>query len=117
MFVLHGERFAFPDGKGRWQVSTDGGTNPVWSADGTKLFFQDVKGSAIYAADVTTEPSVRFGMPELILDADSLELALPSGWSVSADGQRFVTLRADVADADPGALSVIEHWFEEYRGR
>jgi len=29
----------FPTPGGKWQVSTNGGTNPVWSWDGKKLFF------------------------------------------------------------------------------
>ena len=29
----------FPDGAGRWQISSNGGTAPRWSPDGTELFF------------------------------------------------------------------------------
>ena len=71
----------------------------------------------IYAVDVTTDPSVRFGMPQPVLDAKSLGLDLTAGWSVSADGQRFVTLQADTENNEPSVISVIENWFEEYRGR
>ncbi|HYC87986.1 MAG TPA: winged helix-turn-helix domain-containing protein [Thermoanaerobaculia bacterium] len=31
---------SYPGGEGRWQVSTDGGENPSWSADGRTIYFQ-----------------------------------------------------------------------------
>jgi hypothetical protein len=30
----------YPDTGGRWQVSTDGGNEPVWRRDGREIFFQ-----------------------------------------------------------------------------
>lgn len=30
----------YPDGEGRWQISSDGGENPSWSADGQTIYFQ-----------------------------------------------------------------------------
>ena len=36
-------------GEGKWMVSTDGGTQPVWSRDGRTLYYRD--GIHIVAAD------------------------------------------------------------------
>src|SRR5262249_15477715 len=39
---------AFPGPAGKWQVSTGGGTNPIWSPDGRELFYR--AGSRLMAA-------------------------------------------------------------------
>jgi len=107
----------FPSGKGKWQVSTNGGGSPQWSPDGATLYYSDNDDKTIYAVSVTTEPSVVFGMPEPVLDADALGINISQGWSVTDDGQRFVAFQADEEHKDPGRISVVEHWYEEYRGR
>jgi Tol biopolymer transport system component len=108
----------FPSGSGRWQVSVRSGANPLWSADGSMLYFQsDDDEKKIYAVEVVTEPAVRFGIPQEVLDAGSLGLDLNAGWSVTADGQRFLALKADVEAANLNSISVIENWHEEYRDR
>ena len=42
----------FPDGAGRWQISSNGGTAPRWSPDGTELFF--VEGNRLMRVGVST---------------------------------------------------------------
>ena len=49
----------FPEGGFFWQVSTDGGSMPQWSRDGSELFY--VQGTALMAAEVSTEGSFRQG--------------------------------------------------------
>jgi serine/threonine-protein kinase len=108
----------FPSGAGKWQVSVRGGSNPVWSADGTTLYFHNTTGETkIYAVDVVTEPSVRFGMPREVLDAAALGLDVSSGWSVTADGKRVLALQAETDGDKTNSISVIENWHEEYRDR
>src|SRR5271167_4375514 len=33
---------SFPEGKGKWQVSTNSGSYPVWSENGKELFFKNL---------------------------------------------------------------------------
>jgi Tol biopolymer transport system component len=80
----------FPDGPGKWQVSTDGGAFPRWRADGRELFFFF---GAMFAADIRVAgASLRPGVPRRIFG-----LADPSAnhfahhrFAVSPDGQRFL---------------------------
>ena len=47
----------FPEtSRGRWQVSTGGGSEPIWSPDGRELFFLD-GATRLVAADVRTVPA------------------------------------------------------------
>ena len=44
----------YPGPGGKWQVSTDGGSEPVWNPKGRELFYR--AGNKMMAVDVTTEP-------------------------------------------------------------
>ncbi len=108
----------YPSGTGKWQVSTQGGSSARWSADGSKIYFVSSERDKLFEIEVTREPSLRFTVPSLVLDAEALGLALGAGWWPSADGQRFVVLKAsEEAASDRRAISVIENWFEAFRAR
>ena len=82
----------YPGPGGRVQVSSGGGTEPVWSRDGRRLFYK--AGRRMMVATLSPPPNVR------VLSRDSLFAAQPlrnlSGamYDVAADG-RVLTLRAD----------------------
>jgi serine/threonine protein kinase len=40
---------------GRWQVSTEGGSQPRWSPSGNELFFSNASATVLYAASVKVE--------------------------------------------------------------
>ncbi|HEX6883717.1 MAG TPA: protein kinase [Planctomycetota bacterium] len=81
----------------RTRVSVDGGSQPRWSADGTELFFE-LRGTALLSAQVAPDPAggLRVGTPELLfrLPPDTLR-----GWDVARDGQRFLLVLVDPAEA------------------
>jgi Tol biopolymer transport system component/predicted Ser/Thr protein kinase len=75
---------SIPAGKGRWQISTDGGDWPVWRRDGKELFFR--QGTQIMAAPIRlTETSVESGKPQALF-----EVSADTRFQVSRDGQRFL---------------------------
>jgi Tol biopolymer transport system component len=81
-------------------ISTNGGKAPVWSRDGTELFYRE--GSAMMAVSVTYEPTFTPSAPVLLFDgpyqADGT--GHPS-YDVAPDG-RFLMMRSE-----PGRLSQI----------
>jgi eukaryotic-like serine/threonine-protein kinase len=54
----------------RWRVSVDGGTSPVWSADGQTLFFQ--RGKAIMAASVRPGSAFSYTPPKVLFEGPYL---------------------------------------------
>ena len=56
--------FAGPGG--RSQISTDGGSEPVWSRDGRELFY--LNGDRMMAVEITTAPAFRAGAPRLLFE-------------------------------------------------
>jgi len=45
----------FPGPGGKWQVSTDGGSEAVWNPNGKEIFYRN--GNKMMAVAVTTEPA------------------------------------------------------------
>ena len=54
----------YPSAEGRWQVSTDGGYGPVWSANGRELFYRN--GSKMMAVTVQTGSEFSAGKPNVL---------------------------------------------------
>ncbi len=109
----------FPEGSGKWQVSTGGGNWPRWSADGKTLYYR--RQLALMAVDVQTDPTVRLGAPtELFsvnLTGQDLGMGRPDGFSVSPDG-RFLFVRRSTRGAEAAAAAgivLVQNWFEEFR--
>jgi Tol biopolymer transport system component len=57
---------SFSSLNGRWQVSTDGGTEPVWSRDGRTLYY---RGSGkLMAVDIAQGPAFTPSAPRVVFD-------------------------------------------------
>ena len=52
---------------GRWQVSTGGGTRPLWSRDGRELFYLDASGFLTAVAVERREDALSIGRPEVVI--------------------------------------------------
>jgi len=117
----------YPDlAGGRWQISTAGGTRPIWRADGSELFYfrtenpanANASSGSIMAVPVDYEPAFRPGIPVAILAGD---YAAPNQgqhvYDVSADGQRFLTMKADDDARERGRaeLVVVQNWLPRIR--
>ena len=99
------------------QISSDGGREPLWSRDGTEIFFRN--GDKMMSVPVETGPEFSFGTPEIVFKSDSY-YADPLGvreYDVSLDGQRFLMLKPEVPLEDTVITEfvVVENWFEEIR--
>ena len=83
----------FPEGPGKWQVSTDGGTWPRWRRDSKELYFSLAPN--VMAADIrVTDSSLQPGVPKTLFAADNPNAQLNHNpylrFAVSADGKNFL---------------------------
>ncbi|HET9363190.1 MAG TPA: hypothetical protein VFO58_25750, partial [Vicinamibacterales bacterium] len=103
---------------GLWQVSTAGGTRPVWARNGRELFYLDAS-NALTAVPVDMSGStINIGSPAKVFDTRYSEPNPSRHYDVSADGQRFLMLKAtSEPNATPLSMVVVEHWFEELKQR
>jgi len=109
----------FPDvSSGHWQVSTDGGTRPIWTRSGQELVYVSTTG-ALMRVGVARGPSWVATTPTLVVKEGYL--ANPNWWGlsydISSDGQRFLMIKEGGADgtAAPATIIVVQHWVEELK--
>ena len=105
---------------GRWQVSTAGGTRPVWARSGRELFYLDASNALTAVPVSTSGPTISVGIPAKVFDTKYAEPNPSRHYDVSADGQRFLMLKASATgdpNATPVSMVLVEHWFEELKQR
>jgi eukaryotic-like serine/threonine-protein kinase len=98
----------------RFQVSTDGGGEPLWASTGRELYFRT--GTRMMAVDLTGAADLRIGKPRTLFEGDYLNWA-NGDFDVTADGQRFVMVRPTNPETAAKALSIRLNWLEELKVR
>ena len=98
------------------QITTEGGSAPVWSRDGRELFYHS--GNGMYVVEVSTNGTVEHGLPSLLFEG-------PYRWSfdgiasydVTGDRQRFLMIELGQSEAWETQLNVILSWGDELKAR
>jgi len=109
----------FPDvTSGPWQVSTNGGTRPMWAPNGHELFYVARDGALMRVA-VTGGPRWTAGAPTKLLDG---RYSVRTGgnpardYDITPDGQRFLMLKEATGDATaPPQIVIVQHFDEELK--
>jgi len=112
-FEVYVQRYPGPGGK--YQVSTEGGTEPVWNPNGRELFFRS--SDKMMAVDIATQSGFTAGKPHVLFEGRYQTSPLTaSNYDVSPDGQRFLMLKPiEQAQAAPTQINVVLNWFEELK--
>ncbi len=81
---------AFPGPGAPVQISSQGGGNPTWSADGTQLYFRSLSQD-LMAADVKTGERFEAGASRVLFNFPLvLSIGTVARYAPSPDGQRFI---------------------------
>jgi serine/threonine-protein kinase len=103
---------------GRWQVSTGGGTQPLWARDGKELFYRAVDGAVMRAA-VDGGTTFKSDTPMRLFPGPYLAGGGNGGrtYDMSPDGKRFLMVKEGAPDerAAPHSLILVQNWFEELK--
>jgi serine/threonine protein kinase/Tol biopolymer transport system component len=101
----------FPGPDRRWPVSTQGGTQPLWSRNGRQIFYR--MGNKMMVVDVSGGADLTLSQPRQLFDQryvfQNISLA---NYDVSPDGERFVMIKEE---AGSGRLNVVLNWTEELK--
>jgi Tol biopolymer transport system component len=81
-------------------VSTEGGLDPRWSADGSTLYYIARSTDELWAIDVTLSPNPTLSIPRLVLTSFFHQAGVAYNYDVAPDG-RFLTL-LDSAEQEAG---------------
>ena len=108
----------FPDvNSARFQVSTNGGTRPLWSRDGRELFYYLPPG-VIVAAPVQIGATFKAGAPRELFKGTYLSPQTGRMYDVSPDGKRFLMIKEARREGEappPPQLVVVQNWTEELK--
>ncbi len=105
---------SYPDLERKWQISTRGGIEPAWSADGRELFYRDEEGLRMMAVPITAEPEFVPGRPEMLFEGEYLGSPwFGRNFDVAPDGQSFVMVEHVLPEDIEAELQVVVNWFTE----
>jgi eukaryotic-like serine/threonine-protein kinase len=105
--------------RGRWQVSTNGGTRPLWSRGGAELFYLGFPRGSVMRVAVIPGTTWKPSSPVTLFDQGYYTSANAPGrtYDITPDGRRFLMIkfanRPDDAQSSP--IVVVEHWAEEVK--
>ena len=114
----------FPDvDADRWQISTGGGTRPLWAPDGSELFYQTE--SALMSVSLSqNDDGLSPGPPEVVLEGRYVGFGSGAGpgraYDVSPDGQKFLMIKdagATGRSVTSSPINVVLNWAEELTDR
>jgi Tol biopolymer transport system component len=104
----------YPEGEIKLLISgEEGGGEPVWSPDGSELFYRS--GDKMMLVPIQTEPRINVGSPEVLFEGSYRRSGAPAGfqyYDVFPDGQRFLMLKPN---QESTGVNVALNWFEELK--
>jgi len=107
---------SFPDREKRKQVSNGGGWSPLWSPDGSKVYYRS--GYNLMVVDVTSGSELTLGIPYILFEAPWTAASPLRGYDITPDGERFIfstLLEGDLESRPIRQLRVVLNWFEELK--
>ncbi len=109
----------FPGPGGKWPISTDGGSNPVWSRNGKELFYSTLSRDQIMVANYTASGGTfRPEKPRLWSPGQFATQGGDRTYDLAHDGKRFVVLKKlseGVAAPPIDKVTFIFNFFDELR--
>ena len=103
---------SFPLLGGKWQISSNGGSDPVWSRDGRELYYYS-PDNKIMAVEIKPGVEFQFGVPKALF---GVLIALNNiSFEVSKDGRFLLPVR--VEQEAPAPMTVVLNWPELLKKR
>jgi eukaryotic-like serine/threonine-protein kinase len=94
----------FPPKGAKSQISTAGGEQPKWRADGGELFYRE--GSKVVSVEVKTNArKLEAGIPKPLVDVPG-----STDFDISADGQKFLVVVRNEDPGPPQPFTVVTNW-------
>jgi Tol biopolymer transport system component len=114
----------YPGPGSRHPISAGGGAQPAWARNGRELFFTVPDATVasdlnkVMVVDVTTTPTFKAGVPRPLESVVHFTNPIRA-YDVSADGQRFITVRDNdrPSEPPPAQMILVQNWLEELKQR
>ncbi len=102
---------SFPVASGKWQVSSAGGTDPSWRADGKEIYYRSAD-QKLMAVDIQAGETFKAGIPQPLFPARVQPGVARNKYLARADGQRFLFVAPLGRDALT-PTTVVLNWFAD----
>ena len=102
----------YPEANVKFLISEEGGTEPLWSPNGTELFYRS--GDRMMVVSVETKPNFSAAKPTVLFEGSYV--IHPRGlhyYDISPDGQRFLMIKEE--QTTTAQINVVLNWFEELK--
>jgi Tol biopolymer transport system component len=110
----------YPGPGEKHRISTEGGTQPIWTANGRELVFRR-SAEEVYSASITSLNPFQAEAPRLLVSNKSTGYSSTTpvrGWDASADGQRFLFTKDEPSKDKPVTqIEVVLNWDRELKRR
>jgi hypothetical protein len=100
---------------GKWKISDQRGSDPLWSKNGSQLFYR--RGDQVWVLDIRTEGGFSSGKPRLLFEKPGFQGGYTNQtWDLSMDGQRFLMVKFEDKKPQPVTeMILVQNWFEELK--
>ena len=99
---------------GKWQISADGGREPVWAHNGREIFYRS--GDKMMAAEVASQPAFQPATSRLLFQGPyEGTTSISPDYDVTADDQRFLMVQRSEQQSSPTDFNVVLNWLEELK--
>ncbi len=109
---------SFPTLDQKRQISSGGGSQPLWRKDGKELFYLTLNAK-LMVVDVKSGASLETSNPRLLFQAPVEGNPVLGQYAVTGDGQRFLMIETARAGAGPGIeqFQIELNWFAELKSK
>jgi serine/threonine-protein kinase len=113
---------SYPAGS-KYQITTEGGFFPVWSPNGSQLFYTSPQRDKLFSVDVQTAASFSFSKPSPVPLPPGVLLGTTSArnYDIAPDGKQFVVVIPVPQPVPPQRsnqqVELVQNWFEELKRR
>ena len=107
----------FPSLDQRIQISNAGGTEPIWSPDGSTIYYRDYTGDRVMAVSVSKDFALPPGRPNVILEGDfKAGYVYGRNYDLHPDGDKFLMIQTEEFDNQGEKVNIIHNWTGELAG-
>jgi serine/threonine-protein kinase len=111
----------FPDvNEGKWQISTDGGSGPLWAHSGRELFYVNANTDVVDVG-VRTKPTFSPETGKVLFHLDPARYAIPNWccqWDIAPGDQRFLMARlVGTGNSAVQQIILVQNWLQEVKAK
>ncbi len=98
---------SFPSGNGRWQISRDGGTFPVWRHDGKEIYYIGLDSHLTAVSANPRAGGFEVGNFQSLFEVRNV-FPLGDPFDITPDGRRFLVLTQP--EVSPSPMTLVLNW-------